>query len=133
MKKGEQKQDASKKGKEKDITELIQENIEMNQEMHHMLKSIKTYILMQRIWFGLKVLLILIPIILGVIYLPPVFQEWAGKYRDLLQSGSSNVLEKVLPGNGADKENFDQKELQTIEETLSSEQKRQLLQQLREQ
>jgi hypothetical protein len=71
--------------KEKDIAELMEENLELNRQMYEMMKSVKNYIWIQRIFFVLKVLIILIPLIIGFVYLPPLVKSWAQKYGDILQ------------------------------------------------
>ncbi len=57
------------------IENLLKESLKMNQEMRWMIRRINTYVAWQRIFGWLKVLLILIPLIIGFIYLPPLFQD----------------------------------------------------------
>jgi hypothetical protein len=56
------------------IENLLKENLEMNQEIRFLVRQINTYVAWQRIFGWLKIFLILIPLIIGFIYLPPLFQ-----------------------------------------------------------
>jgi len=48
------------------------------------LKKIKKYIRWQKIYSFLTVLLIVVPIVLGFIYLPPFLRQFLGLYKSLL-------------------------------------------------
>lgn len=77
-----------------ELKNLIKKNLKINQEMHEMLKSIKRFILIQRIFSFLKLLILVIPLALGIIYLPslwdkyiPKLNQGAEQYRSLLNLG----------------------------------------------
>jgi hypothetical protein len=103
---------------EKDIADLMEENLELNRQMYEMLKSVKNYILMQRIFFVLKVLIILIPLILGFVYLPPLVKSWAQEYGGIFQFD----LEK-----NKTQENTDIQQLEESINNLDREEKEELL------
>ena len=126
MKKDDQKTKKTQKGEEQDLYQLMRNNLEMNKEIYEMLKSVKTYILLQRIWFGLKVLLILVPIVLGVIYLPPLVEDLFHRYQGLLPTAVNSELDKTPWEEAQEKEEFTEEEMQSIKEGLTSEQKEQL-------
>jgi len=73
-----------------DLQALLRENLEMTKEIRAMVRHINVYVAWQRIFGWLKVLLILIPVILGIIYLPPIFSD---AYHNFLQliTGSINA------------------------------------------
>ncbi len=48
------------------------------------IKKIKRYIFWQRTYSLITILFIVVPIILGFIYLPPMLQQLFGTYRDIL-------------------------------------------------
>lgn len=53
------------------FTRLLQENLKRDEEILKTVKEIKKYIHRLRLWSILRFSLIIIPIILGFIYLPP--------------------------------------------------------------
>ena len=88
---------------EDEIKKLLEKNLELNQEIFKMVKSIKNYVITQRIWFAIKILIILVPIILGIIYLPPLFKNVVGRYQQLLGLSQGGLnLESLLGGSGLD-------------------------------
>lgn len=66
------------------ITELLEKNLEMTQEIFKMTKSIKSYLLWQRVYGFIKFVIIIVPLVLGVIYLPPILKNLFGQYQGLL-------------------------------------------------
>lgn len=57
------------------LQKLLQENLKISQELYEMTKKIKRWVAWQRIWGWLKIVIILVPIVLGIIYLPPLMRE----------------------------------------------------------
>src|SRR6056297_3382977 len=83
-----------------EIKKLVKKNLELNQEIYEMLKSVKRYVLIQQIFSVLKILIIVIPIILGIIYLPPLFEKYipqinktVEQYQSLLNLGGGDSLD----------------------------------------
>lgn len=73
---------------------LIKENLELTKELQRQVRSVRRYLLWQRI-VGIFYLIIIIgPIIIGLIYLPPLIKNAIGPYQSLLEG-----VEKV---NGLD-------------------------------
>lgn len=71
-----------------ELKELLRENLELTKEVRSMVSHINRYVAWQRIFGFLKVLIIIIPIVLGVIYLPPLLKE---PYKQLLSIVQSNI------------------------------------------
>lgn len=69
---------------DEEIKKLLKKNLEMTEDIREMVKSIKRYVVWQRIFGLLKVLIILIPIIIGVIYLPPLIKGFWSQYSRIL-------------------------------------------------
>ena len=69
---------------ESDLTRLLQENLAKNEEILLLTKQIKTYIHRQIIWSVFRLFLILAPIILGIMYLPPIIKEFIEKITSFL-------------------------------------------------
>ena len=51
---------------ENEIKKLLKESLELNKETNEIVKSVKGYLVIQRAWFFVKVLIIAIPLILGI-------------------------------------------------------------------
>ncbi|MEA3398563.1 MAG: hypothetical protein U9R06_02335 [Patescibacteria group bacterium] len=69
---------------DEDIKKIIEENLKLTKEIHEMTKKIKSFVLWQQIFNVIKILIIIIPIVLGIIYLPPLLKEIVGNYQELL-------------------------------------------------
>ena len=54
---------------------LLEENLAMTKEVRAMVRHINVYVAWQRIFGWLKLFLILIPVIIGIIYLPPIITD----------------------------------------------------------
>lgn len=79
-----------------DIRELLEENLKLTKEIRDMTKYIKSYIIWSQIFGVIKLIIILVPIILGIIYLPPIIGGFYRQYLDLLENplgGSVNPNE----------------------------------------
>lgn len=66
-----------------DLAALLQANLAMTKEIQAMVKHINTYVAWQRLFGWIKLILILVPLIIGVIYLPPLIRDY---YQQLLQT-----------------------------------------------
>ncbi len=73
---------------------LMQENLRLTREIHTMTKKIRNYVIIQRVLSVLYFLLIVVPIILGIIYLPPLIRNLINPYQGLF-----NVSENVVNPN----------------------------------
>jgi hypothetical protein len=77
----------------KTMEEMMTENLQLTQEIHKMTKSLKRYVVFQRIMGIIYFLLIVVPLILSIIYLPPLLNNVIGQYQDLLggDQGTNNI------------------------------------------
>ncbi|PIR73604.1 MAG: hypothetical protein COU40_01750 [Candidatus Moranbacteria bacterium CG10_big_fil_rev_8_21_14_0_10_35_21] len=82
----------------KTIEEMMTENLQLTQEIHKMTKSVKNYVIVQRILSVVYLLLIVVPLILSIIYLPPLLGNVIGQYQNLL-GGEQNVGDMKNPQN----------------------------------
>ena len=81
--------------KDEDIKSLLKKNLELTEEIYKMTKGVKRFVTMQRIFTVLKLLFIVVPIILGIIYLPPLIENLVKQYQDLLGI-TKNPFESLL-------------------------------------
>ena len=66
------------------LKELIEKNLALTEALAVSVKKINTYIRWQWAFFVLKVIVIAVPIILGIIYLPPLLKQSLAPYQELL-------------------------------------------------
>lgn len=67
------------------LTDLLQANLDRNEEILKISREIKKYMRWQNIWGITRVLLIVIPLVIGLIYLPSLISEYVGSYKSLFQ------------------------------------------------
>ena len=66
------------------LESLLRDNLESTAKILKDIRLIKKSLRWQRIWSVFRFLLIVVPIILGFIYLPPLIKETLETYRNLL-------------------------------------------------
>lgn len=84
---------------DEEIKKILEKNLKLTEEIHEMAKSIKSFMMWQRIFSFLKILIIVVPIVIGILYLPPLLKNVFKQYGDLLgiEGGESgNVVENLL-------------------------------------
>jgi len=59
-------------------------------------QSIRKHIFWSRVWGGIKLLLVLIPLVLAAIYLPPLIGKYTAMYQNLFGKGGeqTNILDQ---------------------------------------
>lgn len=68
----------------KKLEALLAENLELNKQILKSVNSTQRYIKFARIISVFKILLILVPLVLALIYVPPFLQKVLGAYNELL-------------------------------------------------
>ncbi len=96
---------------DEEIKKLLEKNLELTEEIYKMTKSIKSFVIHQRIFGILKLLIIIVPIVLAAIYLPPLLEGVIGQYQDLLgaenktgvkNNGIMDLLNSLKSGTSAE-------------------------------
>lgn len=87
----------------KNLENLLEENLRLTREIKELAEKTRRYILFGQIFSVVKIILIIGPIILALMYLPPLFKEALKGYGDILGDGtgdsvinSSNFLQDYL-------------------------------------
>jgi len=73
-----------------EIKNLLEKNFELTKEIHEMTKKMSRYLFWQQIFSVLKLLIIIVPIVVGIIYLPPLLKNLMSQYQELLGIGNLN-------------------------------------------
>ncbi|MFW0862539.1 MAG: hypothetical protein ACKKL6_03045 [Candidatus Komeilibacteria bacterium] len=86
---------------EEQLKKLMEENIEYSKEIYHLSLKVKKYIFWGRIMAAIQLLFILIPIILGIVYLPSMLSGFfsglggfSGAPTDAAGSGLNGMFEQ---------------------------------------
>jgi hypothetical protein len=83
-----------------DIKKLLEENLELTRETHKIVKKIKSHIVLEQVLNIIKILVIVVPIILGIIYLPSILKPLWDQYQQAIGVNSSDFnmqnLQKTL-------------------------------------
>jgi len=69
---------------DEEIKKLLEQNLAYSKEIYAMTKKIKRHITFQKVVSVIYLLLIVAPVILGIIYLPPLLNGIYGQYKDIL-------------------------------------------------
>jgi len=67
-----------------ELAKLTKDNLARSEEILAISKDIKKYIQLTQVWATVRLLLILVPIILGLIYLPPFIKDAINSYKSLI-------------------------------------------------
>lgn len=86
----------------------MEENLALTKEIYAMTKKIKGYIVFQKVMSLVYIMLIVVPIILSIIYLPPLLNGLFNQYKDILgiQPGSDGSIQNLLNGVGGNLDNI---------------------------
>lgn len=83
-----------------DVKEMLKENLKLTKEIHSMTKKMKRHITFQKMVSIFYFLLIIVPIILSIIYLPPLLKNMLGPYQELLGGSSGGIMDLFKGGTG---------------------------------
>jgi len=101
-----------------EIKKLLEKNLQLTQEVYKMTKSIKSFVIWQRIFGLLKILIIVVPIVLGIIYLPPLIKDLINQYQSILDIGSvvgdSNMSDLLKEGSSAQSLNLNNIDIDSL-------------------
>lgn len=79
--------------KQSELRDLLEENLKYTKEIWKISKKTKRYLMWAQIAGWIKLALIAVPIILGIIYLPPLIEKW--------QTEMKGILEPISSGGGS--------------------------------
>lgn len=72
-----------------ELQKLLKQNLKISQDLYAITKKIHRWTSWQRVWGVVKLIIIVVPIILGIIYLPSLIQTLVAPYQELLNLGNS--------------------------------------------
>jgi len=86
-------------GKESDNKKILKEILQYTQASYAILEKVKRWIFWNRILSIFKILIIVIPLVLGFIYLPSLLENVVGPYKELLDQanvlGQGNIFDQL--------------------------------------
>ncbi|MCX6794766.1 MAG: hypothetical protein NTY31_02145 [Candidatus Falkowbacteria bacterium] len=68
------------------LEELLQDNLKNSAATLQAIKDIKRYIRWQQVWSTCRFFLIVVPLVLGFIYLPPLIKDALQSYKNLFSN-----------------------------------------------
>lgn len=74
---------------------LLSENMRKTEEVYEICKKVKRMLLIGQIMGVLRILIIVVPLILAIIYLPPFFKGYMQQYQELLGGEGSSILDQL--------------------------------------
>ena len=74
-----------------ELKKITEENYRLNQEMFIRVEKIEKYLKWQKIWAILRILIIVIPIILSLIFLPPLLRQVFEGYGEILNLSNTKI------------------------------------------
>jgi hypothetical protein len=77
---------------EVDLEKLLKKNLVISQEILDLSRYIRKYVFWKKITGIIRVIIILIPIILGIIYLPPIIEDGLKTINNNLNNPLSNII-----------------------------------------
>ncbi len=75
---------------------LMKQNLELMHDLEVDVRKIKNYLFWQKVASVIKILLILIPLALAIIYLPPIIKDAMGQYYGLIGGVKSGAMPSGL-------------------------------------
>ncbi|NTU99303.1 hypothetical protein HGA64_04865 [Candidatus Falkowbacteria bacterium] len=85
-----------------ELKHLLEENQALLRDVHEMTRKIKGYITFQKVLSFIYFIIIVVPLVIGAIYLPPILKPILEQYKNLLGSSDGQGLDvanviKALP------------------------------------
>lgn len=84
---------------EEQVKKLLEQNLAYAKEIYLMNKKIKSYILWGRIMSTIGLLLVVVPLILSVIFLPAFLDKYLGNFLPIAPSQKSGNIQDILKGS----------------------------------
>jgi len=72
-----------------ELRDLLEKNLKLTNEIHDIAVYVKKYIFWQKIFGFLKIFIFVIPLVIGIIYLPPLLNQVLDQYKTILEMGSN--------------------------------------------
>ncbi len=72
---------------DQEIKDLLNQNLAVSQEILKVTKYLKRRAQMETVWTIVKILLIVVPLIIGIIYLPPILKGALSSYGSIMTGG----------------------------------------------
>ena len=79
-----------------EIKKLLEKNIELSEQILVLTTKTRRYIFWQQVYDAFKFLVIIVPLVIGIFYLPPLLKNAFSQYSSLMSgSGEAQSLEQV--------------------------------------
>jgi len=68
----------------RELQQLLEDNLNYTKACYALLERWRQWLFWNRVWGVVKLILIVVPLVVGAIYLPPLVQHWIEQYTKLL-------------------------------------------------
>ena len=85
-----------------DASALIKKNLEVSEEILKIAKKLKHHMMWATVFGIIKILLFAVPIIIGILYLPPIIEGLMQQYKEILGLGGAVGGLKTIDTSGID-------------------------------
>lgn len=87
-----------------DLEKLVKKNLEYTKEVHAMVIKIRKYIIWQQVLNVIKIVIILVPLILAIIYAVPIINKAISQYSQVMDeldklsgvNSANQILDSIL-------------------------------------
>lgn len=91
-----------------DIKELLEENIKLSKDILRSTEKTRKYMRWMQVMSFLRVLIIVIPLVLAILYIPPFLSSLSDTFGKLYGGEQFNILEQLKNPAGGANLNLDQ-------------------------
>jgi len=87
--------------KQSETRELLEENLKYTKEILRISRKTKKYLFWMQIAGWAKILLIAVPLIVGIIYLPPLITQWQNQIKEALEpiDAGNKAIQEIQKNN----------------------------------
>ena len=80
---------------EKNLERKIEENLKLSKEIYELTKKNRRWIVFQKIWFAIQLIIIILIVVSAWVYVPPIFEKITDIY---YKFGKLKVIEEMKEG-----------------------------------
>jgi len=79
---------------------LLKENIKKTDEIYLICKKVKRTMLVGQILGVVRILIVVVPLIFALIYLPPLLKDYWQQYQEMIGGSTGNIMDQIKEFQG---------------------------------
>ena len=80
---------------QKELEKLLQDNLKYSKVIYERIRKIEKAITWMKVFSILRIIIIVVPIVLAILYLPPLWKKTMQKYQGLLGRDQTHLLRQL--------------------------------------